>query len=84
MFLSVCDESHDNDIKFGPNSDYAGGLEIRKSTSGYIFKLGNGAISWRWKLQDCTVTSTTAAEYVVVSDAAKEALWLGRLARMFR
>jgi hypothetical protein len=86
--------TQDYDIKFGPNeplgpvgftdSDYAGCLDTRKSTSGYIFKYGNDAISWRWKLQDCTATSTTEAEYVAACDAAKEALWLGRLARTFR
>ena len=46
-------------------------------------KFGNGAISWKSKLQECTATSTTEAEYVAVSDAAKEALWLGQLAHMF-
>jgi hypothetical protein len=64
--------------------DYAGCLDTRQLTSGYIFKFGNGAISWRSKLHDCTTTKTTETEYVVVSYAAKEALWLGRLARAFR
>jgi hypothetical protein len=49
----------------------------------YFFRFGTGAISWRSKLQDCTATGTTEAEYVAASDAAKEALWLGRLARTF-
>jgi hypothetical protein len=43
-----------------------------------------GGISWRSKLQDCTATSTTEAEYIAASDASKEALWLGRLAYTFR
>jgi hypothetical protein len=84
----------DYGIKFGPNepsgpvsfteSDNAVCLDTRKLTSGYFFRFGTGGISWRSKLQDCTVTSTTEAEYVAASDAVKEALWLGRLARTFR
>ena len=84
----------DHDILFGPNStssvvgytnsDFVGCVDSRKSTTEYCFKFGNGAISWKLKLQECTVTSTTEAEYVAASDVAKEALWLGRLAHMFR
>ena len=59
-------------------------MDSRKSTTGYCFKFGNGAISWKWKLQECTATSTTEAEYVAASDTAKEALWLSRLAHTFR
>ena len=59
-----------------------GCLDSRKSTSGY-FRFEHGAISWRSKLQDYTAMSTTKAEYVAASDAAKEALWLGRLACTF-
>ena len=36
------------------------------------------------KLQECTTTSMTEAEYVAASDATKEALWLGRLGHTFR
>jgi hypothetical protein len=66
------------------DSDYVGCLDTRKSTFGYLFKFGNGAISLKSKLQDCTATNATEAEYVAASNAAKEALWLGRLARTFR
>ena len=66
------------------DSDFAGCVDSRKSTTGYCFKFGNGTISWKSKLQECMTTSKTEAEYVVASDAAKEALWLGRLAHTFR
>ena len=59
-------------------------MDSCKSTTVYYFKFGNGAISWKSKLQKCTTTSTTEAKYVAASDAAKEALWLGRLAHTFR
>ena len=66
------------------NSDFAGCVDSRKSTTGYCFKFGNGAISWKSELQECIATSLTEAEYVVAFDATKEALWLGRLAHTFR
>ena len=54
------------------DSDYAGNTDNRKSTSGYVFTYGGGAISWRSKLQECTALSTTEAEYIATSDATKE------------
>ena len=84
----------DHDILFGPNStsgvvgytdsDFAGCVDCRKSRTGYCFKFGNGEISWKSKLQECTATSRTEVEYVAASDTTKEALWLGRLAHTFR
>jgi ATP-binding cassette subfamily B (MDR/TAP) protein 1 len=58
------------------DADYAGDIDSRRSTSGYIFTLGGGAISWRSKLQDTVALSTTEAEYVAAAEAAKELLWL--------
>ena len=40
------------------DSDFAGCVDSRKSTSGYIFKLADGAISWRSAKQTLTATST--------------------------
>ena len=61
------------------DADYAGDLDKRRSTSGYVFEFTGGAVSWRSRLQDCITLSTTEAEYVAASKACKEAIWLGRL-----
>ncbi|KAH9697541.1 hypothetical protein KPL71_023649 [Citrus sinensis] len=56
--------------------DFMSDKDSRKSTSGYVFTLGSGAISWRSVKQSCIADSTTEAEYVAASEAAKEAVWL--------
>jgi len=61
------------------DSDFAGDLDDRKSTSGYVFMLGNGAISWRAHKQPLVAFSTVEAEYIGASDAAKEAIWISSL-----
>ncbi|KAJ9565912.1 LOW QUALITY PROTEIN: hypothetical protein OSB04_001878 [Centaurea solstitialis] len=47
-----------------------------RSQSGYVFTLNGGAISWKSSKQDTIADSTTEAEYIAASDAAKEAVWL--------
>ncbi|KAJ9547497.1 hypothetical protein OSB04_020040 [Centaurea solstitialis] len=47
-----------------------------KSQSGDVFTLNGGAISWKSSKQDTIADSTTEAEYIAASDAAKEAVWL--------
>lgn len=61
------------------DADYGQDLDGRRSTTGYIFSLAGGSISWRSTLQKCVAQSTTEAEYVAVAEAAKEAIWLDRL-----
>ncbi len=50
-----------------------------RSTTGYVFLAGNGAITWSLKKQISTVLSSTQAEYIVLSEAACEACWLRNL-----
>ena len=58
------------------DSDYAGDLDDRRSTTGYVFTLGGGPICWKSTVQSIVALSTTEAEYMAVAEAAKEALWL--------
>ena len=58
------------------DSDFAGDLDKRRSTSGYVFTFAGGPISWMSKLQSIVALSTTEAEYVSASHACKEAVWL--------
>jgi hypothetical protein len=47
-----------------------------KSQSGFVFCLNGGAVSWKSSKQDTMVDSTTEAEYIAASEAAKEVLWI--------
>ena len=58
------------------DSDWAGCLDTRKSTGGYVFLLGKGAISWSSKRQKSTSLSSCEAEYVTAAHAAMEVSWL--------
>ena len=49
------------------------------STSGYIFLQGGAAISWKSSKQTCVALSTAEAEYVALSAAVQEAVWLQQL-----
>ena len=61
------------------DADYAGDHDDRKSRTGYLFLLANGAVAWCSKRQGCTADSTTEAEFVAMSESVKEAIWLRRL-----
>ena len=61
------------------DADYAGDLISAKSTSGYIFYIANGPITWKSKLQTIIAQSTTEAEYIAINIAAKEAVYIKSL-----
>eukprot|EP00253_Pinus_taeda_P024923 PITA_24923 len=59
--------------------DWARDLDQRRSTSGYVFNLFGGAVSWMSKKQWVVALSTTEAEYMAATHASKEEVWLQRL-----
>ena len=63
------------------DSDYAGSVDDRRSTTGYVFTLAGGPICWKSTVQSIVAMSTTEAEYMAVAEAGKEALWLNGLVK---
>ena len=61
------------------DSDWAGCVDSRKSTTGNVHLLGNCAISWSSKKQSIVALSSTEAEYVALCSAAQETVWLRNL-----
>lgn len=61
------------------DSDYAGDLDTRRSTTAFVWTLHAGAVSWRSVLQPTVALSTAEAEYMAAASAAREALWWRKL-----
>lgn len=63
------------------DSDWASDVDKRRSCTGYMFKLSNGAITWDSKRQATVALSSTEAEYLAISWATREAIWLQSFGR---
>lgn len=61
------------------DSDYAGDVDDRKSTSGYLFMLEIGAVSWSSKKQPVVTLSTIEAEFIAAASCACQGVWLRRI-----
>jgi hypothetical protein len=58
------------------DSDWAGDVDTRRSTSGYVFLMCGAAVSWSSKLQSSPALSSVEAEYMACTRAAQEAIWI--------
>jgi hypothetical protein len=58
------------------DSDFVGCLDTDRSTSGYVFKLASGAISWSSSKQNVMTSSMMYAEFVAYYEAMGQAMWL--------
>src|SRR5258706_6008555 len=61
------------------DSDWAGEKDGSRSTSGYVWMLSGGPVSWKSCLQPIVALSSTEAEYITVTAAAQEGIWLRRV-----
>jgi len=66
------------------DADWAGDLEDKRSTTGFVFMMGGGATSWSSKRQPTIALSTTEAEYMASTQATKEAIWMTKLMKELR
>jgi hypothetical protein len=69
----------DNVTLFGScDSDWGGGEESdeKKSDSGYIFMMCGGPVTWASRLQKVSAESACEAEYLALTEAMHECMWL--------
>ena len=58
------------------DSNFTGYQDSRRSTSGYIYLLAGGVISWKSAKKTLIASSTMAAEFVACYEASNHGLWL--------
>ena len=58
------------------DADMVGNVDSRKPTFGYLIIFSRGAVSCQSRLQKCVALSTTEAEYIAITEASKELLWM--------
>jgi hypothetical protein len=76
----LTDESGSPELRDYCIADYAGDIDSRRSTTGYVFVMHGEAVSWSSRLQPTVAASTIEAENMGAAAAVKEALWLRKLA----
>ena len=73
------DEGESTNLYGYADANWAGDVDTRRSTSGYVFKVANSTVSWCSKKQATVAKSTTEAEYVSLSYATQEVIWMRKL-----
>ena len=58
------------------DADYGGCRDTRRSTSGYVFIMAGGPVTWSSKRQTTVALSTVEAEYVAMSRCAQQMTWM--------
>jgi len=74
--LVICYQGGDLKLRGCSDADWGGDSDESRSSSGYMFTLSGGAISWYSKKKDCIALSTMEATYIACSIATQEAIWL--------
>lgn len=63
-------------LKVYSDADFSQCQETRRSVTGYVFCLNNGNISWSSQRQTVVALSTSEAEYMAASEAARHLSWI--------
>lgn len=76
-------DKHGDAVEGFVDSDYAANVDSRRSQLGFVFCLNGSAVSWRSSLQSVVALSTTEAEYMAMTEAIKESIWLRGIIKEF-
>lgn len=74
--IGLCYDASTSPIKGYVDADWGGCIEDRRSYTGYSFILGGSPISWDARKQRTVALSSTEAEYMALTEAAKESIYL--------
>ena len=61
------------------DANWAGDIDNRRSTTGYVVMINNGAVVWRRQLHPTVALSTMELEYMALTEATKELIWIHNL-----
>jgi Reverse transcriptase (RNA-dependent DNA polymerase) len=68
-----------SDFQCYVDASFAGDVDTRRSTTGYIFKICGGPVPWQSRMQPSVALSSMESEYMVASAATQEAMWMNRI-----
>ena len=71
-------DSNNTFIRYS-DADWGDNLNDRRSTGGYTFLIAGGSVTWSSKKQPTVALSSTETEYIALTQAAKEAIWIRHL-----
>lgn len=83
MCLTYSRVPHSNILDCYVNSDFAGDLSDRKSTSGFVIRVCNNAVMWKSVKQGAVTRASSHAEYYALADATQEVVWIKTLLEEF-
>lgn len=72
-----------HDIRDYVDADFAGNLDRRRSQTGYVFTVLGNSKSWKATFQHIVALSTIELEYIALTEAVKEAIWIKGIIGMF-
>lgn len=74
--FGICYKGDKIDFKAYSDADFAGDVDTRRSTSGYVTMIAGAPVTWSSSRQKCVSRSTTESEYIAASDAVQEVVWM--------
>lgn len=72
---AFCFKGRDKILMGYVDANLARNVDIRRSTTWYVYTLGGTVVSWVSQLQKIVALSTTEAKYVAITEASKEMVW---------
>lgn len=81
--LKLSDERFEKSLKVYTDADWAEETRDRRSNSGFLARINGGTFAWSCRKQTLVALSSTEAEYIALSEATKEVIWIRELMKCF-